>query len=590
MERSPGVHDPHRDRWLSHPAHRDGLCESTEVLVVQGRRAGVQVLVGRTAAAFGLLDPGDHRLDPLGFLPSGQRRGDEHDDAVALAVGRNRAAASLGAAYLHLGLRGHGLTVAPTAHRRERSLQRRGFAQASRRSRRPGVDDAVGLDPGRGGAFAAVLQEVELARRVRVAVDGEQASGVAGELEQLGRRVASFGPRVDLDRDVVLDAGLEDRLRVEARGRPGAAVAHHHPAGAVAEHVHPRVPDRADHPLGHRRGVHAQLAVHAGHPHVEPGQHLVGLVEGAVVEDVDLDPLEQREPLPAQVVVDRVDDAELAGQPLDAEAVGDGQARRVVGEHLVLVTELDGGERHLLDRRTTVGPVRVRVQVAPQLGPQLLAALHERPERRLELGQPLRQHAVHRVGDHGRGARSDARQVRERAGVRTGGDLVGRQRQHHRRGVAEGLDPAGLLAASLHQERDPAQRRDRSPGVRIVLRARHLLELSSLHTRWTNDADIVAGQRPVRRPRVARCPQPRPPRGYLSTAPAPVQPGCPQRCPQAVHRRHAGRVDPLTSRHLAWTADGAPSHRHDVRKGKASVADLTGSPFFHPPTFPRMFA
>ena len=108
------------------------------------------------------------------------------------------------------------------------------------------------------------------------------------------------------------------------------------------------------------------------------------------------------------------------------------------------------------------------------------------------------------------------------------------------------------------------------------------LELSSLHTRWTNAADIVAGQRPVRRPRAARCPQPRPLRGYLSTAPAPVRGGCPQSYPQVVHRRHAGRVDPLPGRHLALTADGAPSHRHDVRKGKASVVDLTGSPFSLP--------
>ena len=80
----------------------------------------------------------------------------------------------------------------------------------------------------------------------------------------------------------------------------------------------------------------------------------------------------------AEVLVDRVDDAELAGQPLGAEPVGDGQPRRVVGEHEVLVAELDRGERHLLDRRAAVGPVGVRVQVAAQRGPQLRAAGRER--------------------------------------------------------------------------------------------------------------------------------------------------------------------------------------------------------------------
>ena len=66
--------------------------------------------------------------------------------------------------------------------------------------------------------------------------------------------------------------------------------------------------------------------MHAGHPDVEPAEHLVGLVEAAVVEDVDLDALEQPEAPAGEVLVDRVDDAELLGQPLDAEPVGDASA------------------------------------------------------------------------------------------------------------------------------------------------------------------------------------------------------------------------------------------------------------------------
>src|SRR3978361_1566711 len=40
----------------------------------------------------------------------------------------------------------------------------------------PGVDDAVGIEPELLGAGAAVDLEVELARRVGIAVDGEQAA------------------------------------------------------------------------------------------------------------------------------------------------------------------------------------------------------------------------------------------------------------------------------------------------------------------------------------------------------------------------------------------------------------------------------
>ena len=63
----------------------------------------------------------------------------------------------------------------------------------------------------------------------------------------------------------------------------------------------------------------------AGDPQVQPREELVGLVEPAVVEDVDLDPLEQGEAGATEVLVDGVDDVELAGRPLGAQAPGDGQ-------------------------------------------------------------------------------------------------------------------------------------------------------------------------------------------------------------------------------------------------------------------------
>ena len=128
---------------------------------------------------------------------------------------------------------------------------------------------------------------------MRVAVDGEQAADVAGQLEQLGRRVAALGAGVDLDRDVVLDAGLEDRLGVELLpGRVPRLPVTSRPVQWPSTLVRGlRIA-----PIIRRviaAGVHLQLGVHAGDPDVEPGEQLVGLVERAVVEDVDLDPLEQ---------------------------------------------------------------------------------------------------------------------------------------------------------------------------------------------------------------------------------------------------------------------------------------------------------
>src|SRR4051794_25904544 len=55
------------------------------------------------------------------------------------------------------------------------------------------------------------------------------------------------------------------------------------------------------------------------------------------------------------------------------------------------MTELAGGESHLLDRRATVGPVGVRVQVAAQRVPQRLPAGRERlVGRPFEVGEITR--------------------------------------------------------------------------------------------------------------------------------------------------------------------------------------------------------
>jgi hypothetical protein len=207
--------------------------------------------------------------------------------------------------------------------------------------------------------------------------------------------------------------------------------------------------------------------VDARHAEVEPVEHLVGLVEAAVVEDVDLDALEQRE-ASVQVLVDRVDDEELPPQPLDAQPVGHGQPRRVVGEHLVVVAQLHRGERHLLDRRAAVGPVRVRVQVAAEQGVQLAAALDQRTTvLGLQRGEPTGHLAPDRGRDHLGGAGADARDVGDGPGLDAGPDLLVTEGQDRRGGVAVGLDLVGLLAAPLEQEPDPAQRRDRPAVVRL---------------------------------------------------------------------------------------------------------------------------
>ena len=170
--------------------------------------------------------------------------------------------------------------------------------------------------------------------------------------------------------------------------------------------------------------------------------------------------------LTAQVLVDRLDHPELPGQPGHREPVGDREPRRVVGEHEVVVAELDRGERHLLDRGATVGPVTVRVQVAAQRG-----RIRRPPATS---GPPVsRSSLASRSGIRPSTAASITSAVEAPMPGSSRrvpcpdplGDLVAERQDRVRRG-AERLDLVGLGPAALEEEGDPPQRADRVPRRR----------------------------------------------------------------------------------------------------------------------------
>ena len=325
-----------------------------------------------------------------------------------------------------------------------------------------GVDHPVGRDAAEGGALAAVRLPVELSWRVRVGVDGEHASRLEGQPEQPFGRVEPVRPAVDLHRDAVLTARAEHAIGVELRFRPGPpacapAAALHDPAGAVPEHVHPRVGDRRDHPPGHGVALHAQLRVDARHHHVELVEQAWFLVKRSVVEDVDLDPgedAERRQPL-----VEFADDPKLPAQPLRIKSVRHGQPGRVVGQRDVAVADRPCGGRHLLDRAPAVRPVRVGVQVAAERAAQR----GRRPGqigagRRLQPPQVDRHLAADRLGDDGSGHVADPGQARS-------GCRRARGRQARPRAVWRPPRPRGGTRAPGRWARSPVRAGRRSAAA-----------------------------------------------------------------------------------------------------------------------------
>ena len=140
-----------------------------------------------------------------------------------------------------------------------------------------------------------------------------------------------------------------------------------------------RAGHRQHHAPGHLRALHPQLRVDARDDDVEPAEHVVGHVEAAVLEDVDLHAGEDAERARRFSLSSR-DLVELLAQPLGGQAVGDREPRRVIGQDHVLVAEILRGAGHRLDRCAAVGPDRVGVAVALERSADL-AALADRDAR-----------------------------------------------------------------------------------------------------------------------------------------------------------------------------------------------------------------
>ena len=243
-----------------------------------------------------------------------------------------------------------------------------------------------------------------------VGVDRDHAAHVERQVEEVVRRVLALGAAVDLDGGVELRARREDVVGVELRLLPPSA--HHLAPGAVPEDVDVGAGRRHDHALGHGVTFHRQLRVHRGDDDVESCQQIVGQVEAAVLQDVDLHAGEDAER--RELLVERGDLDQLVGEACGIQSVGDGQPGRVVGHHEVLMTQRPRGAGHVGDRRTPVGPQRVRVAVPLDRGAHGGSLAELDPGRGLELGEIGRGSPCDGVVDHATSRRPDAVEVGDR--------------------------------------------------------------------------------------------------------------------------------------------------------------------------------
>ena len=161
------------------------------------------------------------------------------------------------------------------------------------------------------------------------------------------------------------------------------------------------------------------------------------------------------------------DDVELLLEPFGRQAVGDGEPRRMVGEHDVFVPDVARRQSHLADRRAAVGPVRVRVAVTAQRCAQRRRRrVDRRVFGRLQAAQVDRLLAAQRFGDAPRGHLADALAARSACRRRARvASSSGRQLLDRVGRGAERLHPVGRLARPFEQEGDLPQVGDRVPSA-----------------------------------------------------------------------------------------------------------------------------
>ena len=125
------------------------------------------------------------------------------------------------------------------------------------------------------------------------------------------------GVAIDLDRDTVLGAGGQHALDIQVIPRAAQQL----PAGHVTDHGDEWVGGCAHEAFGLRLPIEAELPVDAADDEIKAAQHVVRIVEGAVREDIGLDPLEDAEAV-AECRVEAVDLSLLLFDFLDGEAAG----------------------------------------------------------------------------------------------------------------------------------------------------------------------------------------------------------------------------------------------------------------------------
>jgi hypothetical protein len=153
------------------------------------------------------------------------------------------------------------------------------------------IQHTVGRDAALSRHLDTPVRQADFRCGMRVRIDAHHAAQFERPAMPAPIEIEAPWVRVDFDRHGMLGAGDEYFLDVDVIARPPEQLATCH----VSENGHERISDGPHYARGLLFLILPELAVDACHDEIEPTQHLVGIVERAVRQDVGLDPLEDAE-------------------------------------------------------------------------------------------------------------------------------------------------------------------------------------------------------------------------------------------------------------------------------------------------------
>ncbi len=161
---------------------------------------------------------------------------------------------------------------------------------------------------------------------MRIGVDRDVAAGLQCPAHSRVRQVEAPRVGIEFERRIALARGGEHGVEVGLEAASAGDLA----PGRVAEHVHVRVPDRAQQSAGGLIALLVERGVRRRHHNIELIEHLVGIVESAVGQDVDFGSRQQ--PNVLGLSVELPDSLDVREQGVDLESAGESRTAGVVGD------------------------------------------------------------------------------------------------------------------------------------------------------------------------------------------------------------------------------------------------------------------